>query len=74
MTEVLRESSGFAAHMGHFDAAIAAARRTVVLDPLDRRSHSSLGRALYLARRYKESATAYADAIRLRPDFKPCES
>ena len=30
----------FAAEMGHFDAAIAAVRRAVVLDPLARRSHS----------------------------------
>ena len=57
--------------MGHFDAAIAAARRAVVLDPLDRSSHSVLGRALYAARRYGEAATAHAEAISLNPDFKP---
>jgi TolB-like protein len=67
---VLRSSSGFAARMGHFDAAIGAARKAVVLDPLDRRSHSNLGLTLYLARRYADSVAAYADAIRVRFDFK----
>ena len=37
--EVLRYSGQFAAHMGHFDAGVAAARRAVVLDPLARESH-----------------------------------
>jgi TolB-like protein/tetratricopeptide (TPR) repeat protein len=69
--EVLRSSSAFAARTGHFDAAIEAARKAVVLDPLDRRSHSNLGLALYLARRYADSTAAFADAIRVRPDFKP---
>ncbi len=69
--DVLRQSSLFAAHVGHFDAAIAAARRAVVLDPLDRRSHGTLGEALYQARRYAEALMSYADAIRLAPDFKP---
>jgi TolB-like protein/Flp pilus assembly protein TadD len=68
--EVLRSSSEFAAYMGHFESAIAAARRAVVLDPLDPRSRSVLGWALYAARRYAESATAYAEAISLNPDYK----
>ena len=67
---VLRRSAEFAAWMGHFAAAIAAARRAVVLDPLDRSSYSVLGRALYAARRYGEAATAHAEAIRLNPDYK----
>ena len=67
---VLRRSAEFAAWMGHFDAAIAAARRAVVLDPLDRSSHSVLGRSLYVARRYGEAATAHAEAISLNPDYE----
>jgi TolB-like protein/Flp pilus assembly protein TadD len=67
--QVLLSSSEFSAHMGYFDAAIAAARRAVVLDPLDRRSHSMLGRALYAARRYAEAATAHAEAIRVNPGY-----
>ena len=67
--QVLLASGEFAISMGHFDAAIASARRAVVLDPLDRRSHSILGRALYAARRYGEAVTAHAEAIRVNPDF-----
>ena len=68
--QVLRLSGVFAAYMGHFDTGVAAAHRAVVLDPLDRRSHSALGRALYAARRYREAATAHAEAISLNPDFQ----
>jgi TolB-like protein/Flp pilus assembly protein TadD len=69
--QVLRLSGVFAALAGHSDAGIAAARRAVVLDPLERRSHSSLGRALYAARRYQEAAMAHAEAISLNPDYEP---
>jgi TolB-like protein len=69
--QVLRESGEFAADMGHFDAAVAAARRAVALDPLARASHSLLGQALYAARRYEEAVAAYAEVISLDPDFKP---
>jgi TolB-like protein/tetratricopeptide (TPR) repeat protein len=68
--QALRYSGGFAAFMGHFDAAIAATRRAVVLDPLARGSHTSLGRALYTARRYEEAVAAFAEVISLDPDFK----
>jgi tetratricopeptide (TPR) repeat protein len=51
-------------------AALAAARRAVVLDPLARPSHSLLGRALYAARRYEEAVAAFAEVISLEPDFK----
>jgi len=67
--EVLRVSGPFAAWMGHFDTAVAAARRAVVLDPLARGSHAQLGRALYAARRYEESVAAWAEVISLAPDF-----
>ncbi len=69
--QVLRSSSLFAASIGHFDDAIAAARRAVLLDPLDRRSHTTLARALYAARHYADAVSAYGEAIRLRPDFRP---
>jgi TolB-like protein len=68
--EVLAFSGQFAAWMGHFDAALAAARRAVVLDPLARDSHSLLGRALYVGRRYQEAVAAFAEVISLEPDFK----
>ena len=66
---VLRESGQFAAFMGHFDAGVAAIRHAVVLDPLTRRSHSLLGRALYSAHRYVEALAAFAEVITLAPDF-----
>jgi TolB-like protein/tetratricopeptide (TPR) repeat protein len=68
--QVLRNSGAFAADMGHFDAALAAIRRAVVLDPLARDSHRALGRALYTARRYEEAVAVFAEVIRLDPDFK----
>ena len=68
--EVLRENGEFAAYMGHFDAALVAARRAVVLDPLARQSHSTLGRALYAARRYEEAVASFAEVISLEPEYK----
>jgi TolB-like protein/tetratricopeptide (TPR) repeat protein len=68
--EVLRLSGRFAAYMGHFDAGVAAVRRAVVLDPLARQTHSSLGLALYTARRYEEAVGAFADVISLEPNYK----
>jgi TolB-like protein/Flp pilus assembly protein TadD len=67
--QVLREGGTFAAIMGHFDVALAAARRAVVLDPLNRASHSALGRALFAGRRYEEAVAAWAEVISLDPDF-----
>jgi TolB-like protein/Flp pilus assembly protein TadD len=68
--EILRRSGEFAAYTGHFDAALAATRRAVVLDPLARGSHSALSRALYTARRYEEAVAAFAGVVSLDPDFK----
>jgi tetratricopeptide (TPR) repeat protein len=56
--------------MGHFDAALAAIRREVVLDPLARDSHRALGRTLYAARRYEEAVAAFAQVISLDPGTK----
>jgi TolB-like protein/Flp pilus assembly protein TadD len=67
--DLLQLSGIFASLMGHFDAGVAATRRAIVLDPLARKSHSSLGRALYFARRYQESLAAYAETISLDPDL-----
>jgi len=68
--EILRESGRFAAHIGHFDAGLAAVRQAVALDPLNPRSLSQLGRALYFARQYPEAAAAFADLVSLDPDNK----
>ncbi|HZO23894.1 MAG TPA: TIR domain-containing protein [Steroidobacteraceae bacterium] len=68
--EVLRGSGIFAARMGHFDAALAATRRALVLDPLARQTHSAYSRALYAARRYREALVAFAGVMSLDPDFR----
>jgi TolB-like protein/Tfp pilus assembly protein PilF len=54
--QVLHDSGVFAARMGRFDAAIASARRAVLLDPLNTNSQGSLAQVLYFARRYEEAA------------------
>jgi TolB-like protein/tetratricopeptide (TPR) repeat protein len=68
--EVLRRNGTFAANMGHFDAGLTALRRAVVLNPLAHESHTGLGRALDVARRYEEAVNAYTEAISIAPDFK----
>jgi TolB-like protein/Flp pilus assembly protein TadD len=68
-TVVLQYSGFFAVLMGHTDAGLAALRRTVVLDPLVRGSHSALGQALYFARRYEEAVASFAEVISLEPEY-----
>ncbi len=68
--QVLRASGLFAAYMGRFDAAIAAARRAAMLDPLSVPTRYNLGFVLYAARRYDEAAAAFAAAISLNPASK----
>jgi serine/threonine-protein kinase len=67
--QVVRLSGIFAAEMGHFDAALAATRRAVTLDPLADLSRADLGSVLYLARHYGEAAAAYAEVLSLNPDY-----
>jgi TolB-like protein/Flp pilus assembly protein TadD len=67
---VLRASGNFLVHMGQFEAGISAARRAVVLDPLDRRSHNALGRGLYYARRYAEAIEVLTESTELDPAFR----
>ena len=67
--QVVRLSGIFAAYMGRFDAAIAAARRAVILDPLADLSRTDLGTVLYVARQYGEAASAFAEVLSLNPDY-----
>ena len=67
--QVLRQSGLFAAYMGRFDAALAAIRRAVVLDPIGDPNRFYLGSALYAARRYEEAIAVYSQVISLTPDF-----
>jgi TolB-like protein len=68
--QVVRLSGVFAAYMGHFDAAIAATRRAVILDPLADLSRTDLGSVLYMARQYGEAASTYAEVLSLNPGYK----
>jgi TolB-like protein/Flp pilus assembly protein TadD len=68
--EVLRNYSEFAvADMGRFDAGVAAARRAVLLDPLNPHSHAALSSALFLARRRDEAKAVFQDVLALDPNF-----
>jgi len=66
--EVLRAYGTLAVCMGRTEAGIAAARRAVMLDPLNRNGHRVLGLALYRARQYKEAIAAFQDALSLDPE------
>jgi TolB-like protein/tetratricopeptide (TPR) repeat protein len=68
---VLGSYGQFAVLMGRTAAGLAAARRAVGLDPLNRSRHDGLGWALLAARHYDESIAAFQDALALDPDFPP---
>jgi TolB-like protein/predicted Zn-dependent protease len=67
--QVLQSYGDFAVAMGHFDVGLAAARRAVLLDPLNRSSHYALGSALRHARRYKEAIESTRNALALDPEL-----
>ena len=64
---LLRYYSEFAVLMGHTEAGLSAARQAVKLDPLYPFSHTYLGSALLIARRYAEALVAMTDARALAP-------
>ena len=61
----------FVASMGGADAGVAAARRAVVLDPLNPSTHGQLSFTLSSARRYGEAVAASQDALAIDPDYQP---
>src|SRR5262249_32713261 len=65
--QVLRVYGAFMVQMGRTDPGIAAVRRAMVLDPLNRASHSALAEVLFFARRYDETLAALQEAITLDP-------
>jgi len=67
--QVLRDYSDFASAMGRFDDAVAAARRAVLLDPLNRNSHAALGTVLLRARRYDDAQATQENVLAFDPDF-----
>ena len=64
---VLRHYGYFAVRMGHTDAGLAALRRAVALDPLERGSHRLLADALIDARQYDAAIAAARDALAIDP-------
>jgi Tfp pilus assembly protein PilF len=58
----------FAVFIGRKEAGINAARRAVLLDPLNYAAHSDLGLAMFHARLYDEALTAYQSTLALDPD------
>ena len=65
---ILRDYGSFEGLMGHTDAAIAAVRRAVVLDPLNPATHGYLGGTLYFAHQNREALVAFQDAQVLDPE------
>ncbi|MBV9913896.1 MAG: tetratricopeptide repeat protein [Sinobacteraceae bacterium] len=63
--QVLRDCSNLAGEFGHFDTAVALARRGVALDPLNALTHRALGDTLRYARRYPEAIAAYQEAVEM---------
>jgi TolB-like protein/Tfp pilus assembly protein PilF len=63
-----RANGRFAVYMGRTAAGIQAARRAVVLDPLNHVSHYVLGLALFSARQYEDAIAAQEDSLALDPD------
>jgi len=66
--QVLRAFGAFAVRRGQAGAGIAAARRAVLLDPLNRDTHLALGYALYFGRQNKEAVGAFQDTLTLDPE------
>jgi tetratricopeptide (TPR) repeat protein len=67
--KVLRVYSLSSVWMGRTDAGIAAARRAIVLDPLNSNSREALGHALYYVHQYDEAIAALEDTLALESDL-----
>jgi adenylate cyclase len=65
---VLNEYGAYAVLIGRTEAGLAAARRLLVLDPLNATNHFGLGTSLTFARRYGDAIRAFKDARALGRD------
>jgi TolB-like protein/Flp pilus assembly protein TadD len=68
---ILGSYSRNAAEWGHTTSAISAARRALILDPLNFHVHRTAGLVFLLARQYSDAITAFRKAISLQPDYPP---
>jgi tetratricopeptide (TPR) repeat protein len=68
---VLSQYGFFAVAMGHSEAGVAAARRSVALDPLNANNQGWLGITLVNARRYSEAIAPFeeANALAANPPY-----
>jgi serine/threonine protein kinase len=60
----------FLAEMGRFDEAIASEKRALEIVPNSLPVNADLGRVLYYARRYDESAEQYRKTVAMNPNFE----
>jgi TolB-like protein/cytochrome c-type biogenesis protein CcmH/NrfG len=65
---VLGDYALFSIDMGRTEPGIAAARRGVVLDPLNHDTHYDLGLALLWSHHSKEAITAFQESLALDPE------
>jgi TolB-like protein len=65
---VLGEYGAFAVLIGRTESGLAAARRLLVLDPLNSMNHFGLGVSLMFSRRYGEAIRALSDAKAQMPE------
>ena len=68
---VLQDYGGFAVAMGRTEQGLAASRRAVLLDPLNRQAYLALMYALYEARRPEEAISVLHNALALDPAYIP---
>jgi TolB-like protein/Flp pilus assembly protein TadD len=66
---VLQDYGGFAVVMGRTEQGLAASRRAVLLDPLNRQAHLALMIALVNARRPEEAISVLHNALALDPAY-----
>ena len=69
-----RMFAGFSSELGHYEVALQAARRAVILDPQSINAHIILGNVFARARHYDEALAAYQDAFVLSPGSHPIEA
>ena len=65
---VQRLFSNYASSLGRHEAAMAAAQKSVTLDPISPAAHLNLSGILFGARRYAESEAAARRGLALQPD------
>jgi serine/threonine-protein kinase len=67
--EVQLEYARINCYQGHFDEAIAAARRAVELDPMSLLANHFLGHILYFSRHYEEAIPALRHTLAMEPNY-----